>query len=274
MLIHVRYSFCRVADDLVDTANTDASARSWIARLTLFLDLSYSNTESIAAVDSHISTYFPPNTQSSLRLLPTSYLTSGPLYELLEGFKTDLEFSKTDFPIRDEDDLELYGNRVAGTVAELCLQLVFHHSPTNSLINSSHREFLIHAGGRMGIALQYVNIARDVSTDAGICRVYVPISWLKDEGVEAADVFKNSDSPKIDRLRSRLLEKAFAIYKEAKGAMAQLPKEARAPMRVAVESYMEIGRVLMEGNFRVKAGRATVPKMRRIRVAYKALQEG
>ena len=42
-------------------------------------------------------------------------------------------------------------------------------------------------------------------------------------------------------------------------------------MRVAVESYMEIGRVLRQEDYEVKAGRATVPKLKRVRVAWQAL---
>jgi 15-cis-phytoene synthase/lycopene beta-cyclase len=125
----------------------------------------------------------------------------------------------------------------------------------------------------MGIALQYVNIARDIATDAAIDRVYLPTSWLKEEGITPQDVLENPDSAAVERLRDKLLDKAFGVYKEARVAMAQLPNEARAPMRVAVESYMEIGRVLKEKVYKVKKGRATVPKLRRLRVAWAALNE-
>jgi 15-cis-phytoene synthase/lycopene beta-cyclase len=125
----------------------------------------------------------------------------------------------------------------------------------------------------MGIALQYVNIARDVATDAAIGRVYLPTSWLEEEGLSPKQVIEKPTGAEIERLRTRLLGKAFIVYEEARGAMANLPPEARAPMRVAVESYMEIGRVLSEKGYKTKAGRATVPKLRRIRVAWKALRE-
>jgi len=126
----------------------------------------------------------------------------------------------------------------------------------------------------MGIALQYVNIARDIRTDAAIERVYLPTSWLKDEGLTPNDVFKNPDGPAIEILRGRLLDKAFGIYREAQSALAQLPLDARAPLRVAVESYMEIGRVLREKGYKVKRGKATVSIMRRLKVAWRALNEG
>jgi 15-cis-phytoene synthase/lycopene beta-cyclase len=201
------------------------------------------------------------------------------LYELLEGFKTDLEFhsdkfSKASrvFPIANDHDLEVYSARVAGTVAELCLELVFHHSA--SVTSVSLREHLVRAGGRMGIALQYVNIARDIATDAAIGRVYLPTSWLKEEGLTPQDVLDKPEGPVPEKLRSKLLDKAFEVYKEAQPALAQLPADSRAPMRVAVESYMEIGRVLKVKGYQLKQGKATVPKMRRLKVAWRALNEG
>lgn len=133
----------------------------------------------------------------------------------------------------------------------------------------------------MGIALQCVNIARDIATDAAIGRVYIPITWLKEEGMTPEELIAEclkeppnlAASAKIERVRSRLLTKAFDTYIEAKPALDQLPVEARSPMKVAIESYMEIGRVLRKKDYKVKNGRATVPKMRRLKVAWKALKE-
>jgi len=275
------YSFCRVADDLVDNSSKESEAREWISRISHYLDLAYASKEARIVqkhpdVHSYISENFPESSQSALRLLPTHLLPFGPLYELLEGFKTDLEFHENNFskalrtfPIVKEHDLEVYSARVAGTVAELCLELVFFHSYTPT--TTSQREHLVRAGGRMGIALQYVNISRDIATDAAIERVYLPTEWLKTKGLTPEEVLENPHSPVIEKLRGRLLEKAFGIYREAQSALSQLPIDARAPMRVAVESYMEIGRVLRESSYKVKEGKATVPIMRRLKVAWKAL---
>ncbi|TEY34614.1 hypothetical protein BOTCAL_0621g00040 [Botryotinia calthae] len=280
------YSFCRVADDLVDDANTDSEAREWIAKLTHYLDLVYApkETANVAAscrsdVDKYIQNSFPPSLHRTLRLLPTNILSSRPLYELLEGFKTDLKFHQAnrykntgEFPIRDEHNLMIYSRRVAGTVAEMCLELAFHH--TSAVVLSHRREELIRAGARMGIALQYINICRDVATDAAIGRVYLPTSWLEEEGLQPQHVVETLTGPIIDKLRGRLLNKGFAIYQEARPAIEQIPEDARVSMRVAVESYVEIGRVLKENEYKVTKGRATVPKLRRIGVAWKALRQG
>ncbi|KAH8667593.1 Squalene/phytoene synthase-domain-containing protein [Tricladium varicosporioides] len=276
------YSFCRVVDDLVDNAADEEIAYGWIKKITHYLDLAYASKEARITskqpnLHSYIRNEFPESAQSALCLLPTNLLPFGPLYDLLEGFKTDLEFYKTsdnskDFPIKTEHDLEIYSARVAGTVAELILELVFYHS--YSKLTSRQRSRLVHSGSHMGIALQYVNIARDVATDAAIGRVYLPSSWLKEEGLTVKDALKNPKHPAIENLRMRLLAKAFSVYEDAQLAIAQLPDDVRAPMRVAVESYMEIGRVLRETEYEVEEGKATVPKLRRLRVAWKALNEG
>jgi len=196
---------------------------------------------------------------------------------MLQGFQMDLTFSKlsltkSDFPwpIVIEKDLETYAARVAGTVARLCLELVFYHLGYSS-VSPEERESILRAGERMGIALQYVNIARDIAIDTKMYRVYLPRTWLEDEGLTAVDVIKTPDRPEVRRLRTRLLDRAFETYEEVRGSIEKLPAEARGPMRVAVESYMEIGRVLRREDYVVSAGRATVPKLRRIKVAWGAL---
>lgn len=279
-----RYSFCRIADDLVDNAESVSEARSWISKLSQYLDNAYATDDARLAskgpsFHAYISENFPESAQPTLRLLPTRLLSSKPLYDLLEGFKMDLEFPKQDssksserFPIPTENDLKKYAARVAGTVAELCLELVFHH--TYSSTTQANQDDIVRAGGRMGIALQYVNISRDIATDAEIGRVYLPTSWLKDQGLTPQDIIGTPHGPAVASMRTRLLDDAFDIYKDAIGAIDQLPADASAPMRVAVESYMEIGRVLREKHYTMKKGRATVPKMRRLRVAWKALNAG
>ncbi|KAL8727951.1 MAG: hypothetical protein Q9166_005716 [cf. Caloplaca sp. 2 TL-2023] len=268
------YSFCRVADDLVDNAHSGTEARHWILKLTEYLDICYSATaEKSKSRDSFVQSTFPAKAQSALLLLPTACLSPIPLYDLVKGFETDLSFSSPgQFPITDEQTLQVYGSRVAGTVAELCLELAFYH--TKERTTAGQRREIVQAGGRMGIALQYVNIARDIAVDAKNDRVYIPTDWLELQQMRPEDVLKDPSDSRVEVLRQRLLDDAMDIYEDAKVAIELLPSESRGPMRVAVESYVEIGRVLRERGYRLKAGRATVPKSRRLRVAWTALRKG
>lgn len=261
-----------MADDLVDNASSFSEARRWITHLTRYLDLCYTDTsEKSSQCRAFICSIFPESCQASLLLLPTAYLSPTPLYDLLMGFQTDLDFSKNSFPIKDEATLQTYASRVAATVAELCLELVYHHSA--AVISEGKRKEIVNSGGRMGIALQYINISRDIAVDATNGRVYLPTSWLKGLGSSPEDILSEPGSSEAESLRQRLLDVAMNIYNEAKGAIEQLPIEARGSMRVAVESYVEIGRVLRTPGYTVKAGRATVPKLRRLRVAWHALRQ-
>ena len=287
----ILYSFCRVADDLIDNANSTAEAKHWVQKLKTYLDLSYGGTKQgedgkvIAANDANQGSatlftvqQFPPAAQLTLLLLPTGRLAKEPLYELLKGFEMDLTFSgkSPSGPIKTEADLDLYGARVAGTVALLCIQLVLHHHPGTSELKAKR---LMSAGHDMGIALQYTNIARDLGVDAEDGRCYVPSGWLKKEKLTPESFIAGLKAPgmedffekKVESLRKRLLERAFSFYRDSVSAIEELPSPARAPMRVAVESYMQIGRELQTPGYKVKAGRATVPKWKRILVAWRAL---
>lgn len=265
------YSFCRVADDLVDNATSAEDAQMWIVRLQKFLELTYGDKEkSGKLMEQYVLDNFPLETRSALLQLPCKRLSREPLQDLLRGFDMDLAFN-TAPPIQTEADLELYAERVAGTVAQMCNELIFHIYRSSQSVEEQDR--IIQAGNRMGVALQYVNIARDIAVDAKIGRVYLPKAWLKEVGITYDSVLETPNGPEIEDLRSKLLGKAFELYKEARGAIEELPVEARGPIRVAVESYMEIGRVLRQKGYLVKAGRATVPKWRRLRVAWKTLNQ-
>lgn len=287
MLTTRRYSFCRVADDLVDEARTQAAALDWIDKLTKYLDLAYASDAKASASTHSLAGYidknFPESARSALKLLPTGLLPKEPLYELLEGFRMDLSFTQSDgrksapqFPIKDEQALELYAHRVASTVGELCLWLVFHHSQTQ--LPPDKQAVLVAAARTMGHALQYVNIARDIRVDAAMNRVYLPTSWLEGEaegGLAPEDIIRDPSQPGAETLRQKLLDLAFREYGRSRPVMDSIPDDdVRGPLIVAVESYMEIGRVLRE-----RAGvpspknpnRATVPRSRRIWVAWKNL---
>jgi 15-cis-phytoene synthase/lycopene beta-cyclase len=265
------YSFCRVADDLVDNAATAEEAKDWISKLHNYLDqVYYSDSKPSISASANVLKAFPPDTRSALVQLPAAKLPRQPLQDLLHGFEMDLEFNDTS-PIKTESDLQLYAERVAGTVAQMCIELIFKLYP--SKMDAEQQRKVVDAGNRMGIALQYVNIARDISVDAHIGRVYLPLEWLQEYGLTYDEALNKPDDVQMKNLRTRLLDNAFSLYEGARGAIETLPIEARGPIRVAVESYMEIGRTLRQKEYTVKAGRATVPKWRRIVVAWKTLNQ-
>lgn len=260
----------------MDDSDSGTEALAWIHKLAGYLDRVYGTSGqqscSAAEVADYVEKNFPTHTRSALELLPTRLLPSRPFYELLEGFKTDVVFTDARFPIKDEADIRAYAHRVASTVGELCLWLVFHHSSVKLPRDEEAR--LVQAAITMGCALQYVNIARDIQVDAEMGRVYLPTTWLSAAGLAPQDIVLSPTQPQVEVLRQRLLDLAFEEYGKSRLTMNLLPGEVRGPLVVAVESYMEIGRVLREKSYvlsKTKRGRATVPRFRRLWVAWKNL---
>ena len=244
-----------------------------VQKLREFLEQTRSDPSESARQNAASS--FPQDIKYALTQLPLERLTKQPLFDLLNGFEVDLRFGTTcdgktpAWPIQHISHLLDYGYAVAGTVAELCLDIAFHYYGAALLEGDKKR--LKHAGSNMGKALQTVNIARDIQVDAKIGRVYIPCDWLEAEGLTPEDVIKNPTAPVIGKLRLRLLDTAFDLYRNARPEIEYLPVEVRAPMRVAVESYMEIGRVLRSEGYIVHPGKATVPRWRRLVTAFRAL---
>lgn len=275
------YGFCRVADDLIDDAASADEAETWISHFSTFLDTAFSDKKSTDSMAKALAP-FPPTAQSILKLLPVDKLPSKPLYELLDGFRMDLQFSNKQAsdkaPIQTEADLERYATCVAATIGELCLSLVYAHDPdTHIPATQENREECTEAGIRMGRVLQYINIVRDVTNDAETGRCYIPAVWLVKKNQKATDAAQKEE---ILECRKRILATAFQGYAENRDAIEGLPRYARGGIRVAVESYIEIGRVLrqrMQKGLPLdfagggKQGRASVPKSRRIWVGWRTM---
>ncbi|KAF3274107.1 hypothetical protein TWF970_008098 [Orbilia oligospora] len=287
------YAFCRNADDLIDEAENREEAQKALVKLSDALSNTFSYRRSEKSTFKIQNKLKPPISMlynlpeemaSSLEMLPIEALPIKPIQGLLEGFGMDLQFPSSDekenktmpggeFPIKTESDLKRYGYCVAGTVAELLLHLVFHHSPTKNIAKKERAE-IIQAGVNMGIALQYINISRDIAKDALIGRCYIPSDWLAEYNLTPAMVVENPDRPEVRILRRRLLRNAMEIYYQNRGAIEKLPTHggARKGVRGAVENYVEIGRVLLErdGEMPIRNDE-TVSKSRRLWVFVKAL---
>ncbi|KAI1628786.1 phytoene synthase [Exophiala viscosa] len=272
------YAFCRVADDLIDDAPSAKEADMWVKHFSHFLDTVFSSKCDRENVDQALAP-FPAEARSILVLLPSDKLKSAPLYSLLDGFRIDQRFfsegSNENPPIKTFADLERYASCVAATIGELCLCLIYQHDPDQAASADTKRKCLT-AGAEMGRALQYINIVRDVNTDARVGRCYIPKEWFHQSALSSPE----AEEKEILRHRKRILEISFKMYAENRDAIEDLPLYARSGIRVAVESYMEIGRVMRERMQQGKAldfvgggksGRASVPKSRRIWVGWKTM---
>ena len=149
------YAFCRLADDAIDL---DCGGAAALADLRDRLDRAYCgrprpSPADLAFADTVAHFAIP-------RALPEA---------MLEGFGWDAAGRR----YRTLAELYGYAVRVAGSVGMMMALLMGRSEP----------EILARACD-LGAAMQLTNIARDVGEDAHAGRLYLPLSWLRDEAIE------------------------------------------------------------------------------------------
>lgn len=151
------YGFCRMADDLVDHAETPQLA---VAQLAVRLDLIYAGAPSDNPTDRAFADVV------RLYAIPRAVPDA-----LIEGFAWDAE--GRDY--RTLSDVTSYGVRVAGTVGVMMSLLMGQRNP-DALARAID----------LGVAMQFSNIARDIEEDERMGRVYLPHEWITESKAKAA----------------------------------------------------------------------------------------
>lgn len=235
------YAFCRVADDAVDLetrADTLPRLHERLARAYAGRPLPIAADRAFAAV---IAQHSIP------RALPEA---------LLDGFAWDREGRRYE----TLEDLHGYAARVAGTVGAMMTVLMGERDPD-----------VVARACDLGSAMQLSNIARDVGEDARNGRIYLPLAWLREEGVDpdawlADPVF----SPAIGRVVERLLAEADRLYRRAEAGIVRLPRACRPGIGAARFIYAEIGRAVERQGLDSVSRRAVVPLRRKLALLARA----
>lgn len=230
----------------------------------------------------------PQSAYSALRLFPSivPLIPQDLLLQLLEGFRMDKRFDalsksgQDDWPIKTEEDLLWYAQRVAGSVGAMCTHLLWPLPINVKDDDRSQRLSVLQRAQLAGRALQLINISRDILSDARDGRCYIPSAWLAEYGSSPdyiVSVIKSRDLPTVDmqivrKCQIRLVNLALKMWEQARMAIDLLPggRVVRGAMRAVVEVYLEIGREILKRD--VVEERVTVSKMQRLRVAWKAVQ--
>jgi len=237
------YAFCRLADDAVDLGSNRAAA---VERLKDRLDRAYRGQPMNLAADrafADVVTRF-----SIPRELPEA---------LLEGLAWDAEGRRYE----SLADLYAYAARVAGAVGAMMTLVMGQRSPE-----------IVARACDLGVAMQLTNIARDVGEDARAGRLYLPLAWLREHGIDPdAWLAKPGFTPEIAAIVQRLLDAADSLYSRATLGIENLPRSCRPGIYAARALYAEIGRELERGGLDSISRRAVVSTGRKLKVLARTL---
>lgn len=224
------YAFCRVSDDAVDESASPAAA---LASLRARLDAIYAGDPGPHAADRGLSW-----------VVAAHALPRAPLDALLEGYAWDVEGRRYE----DVSALRAYAARVAASVGVVMTWLMGVREPR-----------VLARAADLGVAMQLTNIARDVGEDARSGRLYLPLAWLREEGVDA-DAWLSSKAPRfvpgVGVAVCRLLDHAAFLYRRAESGIGALPRDCRAAIDAARLVYADIGRVIRARGYDSVGGRA------------------
>jgi len=243
------YAFCRVADDAIDAgaATADAALVDLRGRLDcIYGDGSFDGTDGIAR-DGDPATA----ADRAFRAIVREHAIPRELPEaLLEGFAWDAAGRRYETLA----DLHDYAARVAGTVGAMMALLMGTRSPP-ALARACD----------LGVAMQLSNIARDVGEDARAGRVYLPLAWLREAGVDVdAWLAAPAHDARIAAVVKRLLAEAEALYAGVGVGVAELPSSCRIGINAARFLYAEIGREVARRDCNAIDSRAVVSTGRKL----------
>ncbi|MEM1268276.1 MAG: phytoene/squalene synthase family protein [Pseudomonadota bacterium] len=237
------YAFCRLADDAVDLGQDKYTA---VERLAERLDAAYAGRP----VDT-------PADRAFARMVEDHDMPRALPEALIEGFAWDAEERQYE----TLSDVRAYSARVAATVGAMMTVLMGVRDP--------------HALARacdLGVAMQLTNIARDVGEDARAGRIYLPLAWMRDQGLDP-DTFlaEPCHSRPLAQVVHRLLAEARRLYHRAETGIADLPLACRPAIFAARLIYAAIGTEVARADHDSITHRAHTGGWTKLRLAGEAL---
>jgi len=230
------YAFCRLADDEVDEGDHKRRA---VLSLQSRLDAIYAGTPKNAPEDRAFAAIVEEFEMP--KALPDA---------LLEGLAWDAQERR----YSDLSGVRGYSARVASAVGVMMcvLMRVRDHDALSRACD-------------LGVAMQLTNISRDVGEDARAGRIYLPLDWFEDAGLDVEEFLSNPEPNRaVKKMTSRLLAEAHRLYLRSEAGVPALPLASRTGIYAARYIYDGIGKQLRRSGFNNITQRAHTSKVQKL----------
>lgn len=240
--VFVIYAFCRMIDDSVDEPESSPYTLSELE--TLFDHLETAEGHFIWPCLKWLFSSFP--------------ISKEPFYKQISGQKMDTTL--TNYETMEE--LELYCERVAGSVGEMLLP-VLHVQP------SSEVEL---AGVYLGKAMQIVNIIRDIGEDQQRGRRYIPREWMEQYHYTQEEFETNVVNFRFKRMLTGLMNVAEDWFSKGLENIESYPEKSAFSIKLASGYYAAIMEAVRHNEYQVYTSRAIVSDKKKKMILLAALQ--
>lgn len=236
------YAYCREVDDVVDEVSDPGVAQTKLAWWRNEVE------QLFAGQPQH------PVTQALAPHLAPFNITRERMLQVIEGMQMDLQQSR----YLDFANLKRYCHLVAGVVGEL-----------SAGIFGASSERTYEYARQMGLALQLVNILRDVGEDARRGRVYLPMDELQAAGVKVSDVLNARYVEGFDGVMRSLAARARGAYRAALAALPEEDRRAQRPGLIMGAIYLTLLDEIEREDFRVLHQRVALTPLRKFAIAWR-----
>jgi phytoene synthase len=234
--IEAVYAFARRGDDVVDSGLDPAEAAAGLARYRQELNACYA--EDSSQLDG-------PELRALAEAIKRFKIPRQPFEDLILGLEMDLNHAR----YQTFQELSLYCYRVASTIGLVCIEIFGYQ-------NSRTRDYAMN----LGMALQLVNMLRDIQRDAQRGRVYIPEEDLDRFEVRPAELLAGAYHDPFIELMQFECDRARHYFDLAR---QMLPPEDRRSMTAAeimAAIYWRILKRIQKRCYNVFGKRVRVPR--------------
>ena len=232
------YAFARRVDDIADGPLPDEEKRAQLERVRADLHAVPDEDATLVALADSVERW----------AIPLDALEA-----LVDGGLQDTEQSR----YADFDELRSYCSRVAGAVGRACLPVYGADEPERA--------------ETLGIALQLINIVRDVAEDWQLGRVYLPQDELALFGVDEDDIAEARLTSQWRELMAFQAGRARAHLADGLTLLDHLDRRSAACVRTFAGLYRATLDRIEASGFDVFGGTTELPLRTKLRVAAGAL---
>lgn len=236
------YAFCREVDDIVDEIADPVLAQTKLTWWRGEID------QLFAGNPQH------PVTRALAPHLASFGITRERMLQVIDGMQMDLQRNR----YLDFADLRRYCHLVAGVVGEM-----------SAGIFGATDERTFEYARQLGLALQLVNIMRDVGEDARRGRVYLPLDDLQAAGVKVSDIVSGNYAPGFDAVMAKQASRAREAYRAAMSALPDADRRAQRTGLIMGAIYLTLLDEIELDNFRVLHQRIALTPVRKLWIAWR-----
>jgi phytoene synthase len=171
-----------------------------------------------------------------------------PLHALIDGGVQDTEQAR----YADFDELRAYCSRVAGAVGVACIAVYGADQPQRA--------------EALGIALQLINIMRDVDEDWSLGRVYIPQDDLASFGVSEGDIAAGRCTPAWQALMAYQAARARSYLQEGRTLLPYLDRRSAACVAAFANLYEATLERIERAGFDVFGGPPRLSPLTKLRI--------